>query len=149
MKITFNLLFYLTFQLLIINYLFKLEKDGCRCAMDYKRTYILSYLVFTTFVLIFQFFFHSISLLNINKYIIMFILIIFNIAGIINIVFIIKYVHMLKDRKCTCSESVYRDTLYVFTIIDACLLGLTVSLILYTFLFSTKNISYKKYKVKK
>jgi hypothetical protein len=64
---------------------------------------------------------------------------IYGIAGIVNIVFVIKYVNMLKYRKCGCSESMYRDILYVFSIIDAVVLGMAVLLVFYFIMSNSKN----------
>lgn len=124
-------------QLLIINYLFKLEQNGCTCAMDYKRTYILSYLVINMIVVLLSIF--SDIFKNGSSKFGSLLLNIYGIAGIVNIVFVIKYVNMLKYRKCGCSESMYRDILYVFSIIDAVVLGMAVLLVFYFIMSNSKN----------
>ena len=128
-------------QLLIINYLFKLEKNGCTCAMDYKRTYILSYLVINMIVVILSMFFDVLSIKS--NFIGLLLLNLYSIAGIINIIFVIKYVNMLKDKKCGCSESVYRDILYLFSIIDALLLGMAILMFVYFIIFYKISLDVK------
>jgi hypothetical protein len=128
-------------QLLIINYLFKLEKNGCTCAMDYKRTYILSYLVINMIVVILSMFFDVLSIKS--NFIGLLLLNLYSIAGIINIIFVIKYVNMLKDKKCGCSESVYRDILYVSSIIDALLLGMAILMFVYFIIFYKISLDVK------
>ena len=138
----FIVLIPLILQLLIINYLFTLEKNGCTCAMDYKRTYILSYLVVNMFVVLLSMFTDIFK--NGSSTIGSFLLNIYGIAGIVNIVFVIKYVNMLKYKQCGCSESVYRDILYVFSIIDAFVLGMAVLLVFYFIFFNSNNKMLKK-----
>ena len=110
-------------QILILNYLIKLEQDGCKCAMDYKRTYIVAFMIINfmiTFISLFSDIF-----INPTPAVNLF-LIILGIGSIINIVFIIQYVIMLKNKQCNCAESVYRDIMYYWSIIDAILLGMIV-----------------------
>jgi len=144
-------LFFTGFQLLlqglIINYLFHLESKGCECAMDYKRTYILSYLVINTIFVILSLFTNVLKYTANNK-LGSFLLSAYSVGGILNIAFIIEYVNMLKAKKCDCSESVYRDLLYVFAIIDALVLGMAMLLVVYMILFSAK-VNGKKRVVKR
>jgi hypothetical protein len=115
-------------QILILNYLIKLEQDGCACAMDYKRTYILAFMIINfiiTFISLFSdIFINPTTAVNLF-------LIILGIGSIINIVFIIQYVAMLKNKQCNCSESVYRDIMYYWSIIDAILLGMILLQIIF------------------
>ena len=118
----------LILQGLIINYLYHLDNNNCICAMDYRRAYII---IFFIIILVF-------TVLNsipcILKYLanhkVLFYIIFWGILilKIINIVFIFQYIKLLKDRKCECSESVYREMLYVINIIDIAAISLTVML---------------------
>ena len=127
----------LLLQGFIINYLFQLEKTGCECAMDYKRTYILSYLVINMVFVVLSMFSNILKYTSNNK-VGSFLLSLYSVGGLLNIAFIIEYVNMLKAKKCNCSESVYRDLMYVFAIIDALVLGLAVLIAVYIILFSAK-----------
>jgi hypothetical protein len=137
-------------QISIINYLFQLERKGCKCAMDYKLTYILAYLVINALVVILHLFTNVFKYTS-NNNIASFLMSIYSVGGIVNIAFIIQYVNMLKAKKCECSESIYRDILYISSIIDALTLGLSLLLVFYVVLFSAKDnlkLSYKKRKVR-
>ena len=127
----------LLLQILIINYLYHLEDKGCKCAMDYKRTYILGYMVLNTIFFILSIFTNVFRYTRNNK-IGSFLMSMHSIGGILNIAFIIEYVNLLKMRKCDCSDSVYRDIMYVFAIMDAIVLGMSLLLVLYIVLFSAK-----------
>lgn len=110
----------LILNVFIIAYLNNLETIGCKCAIDFRRTYIFTYMI--------------ISLLNVILYpiirylvvsmdskIISIILyvwsIIMTLAGLLNIVFAVQYIHRLREEKCACSKSVVRDvwevTIYI------------------------------------
>ena len=127
----------LLLQILIINYLYHLENQGCKCAMDYKRTYILGYMVLNTIFVILGIFTNVFKYTS-NNQIGSFLMSMYSVGGILNIAFIIEYVNLLKVRKCDCSESVYRDLMYVFAIIDAIVLGMSLLLVLYVVLFLAK-----------
>ena len=112
---------------LIIYYLKHLETIGCKCAMNYKRTYIMSYQIFALA-------FGVGTLLSGNKmveyivetsYAVPF-LILLAVAAITNIVFTLMYVEELKKENCDCSESVFRTMMYIISIIQAATLGLTI-----------------------
>lgn len=134
LSFTFSVISFI-FQLLIINYLFKLEKNGCMCAMDYKRTYIFFYLVINTIFVIVNLSTNVYKHAKNNRFYSL-LLNIYSGAGILNIAFIIKYVNMLKNKKCSCSKSFYRDLLYINSIIDAIIFGFSILLVSYIILFS-------------
>lgn len=137
-------------QISIINYLFQLERTGCNCAMDYKRTYILAYLVINALYVILNLFTNVFKYTSNNKFA-SFLMSIYSLGGIVNIAFIIQYVNMLKAKKCECSESIYRDLMYIVAVIDALVLGLSLLLVFYVVLFSAKDkfkLSAKKRKIR-
>lgn len=98
-------------QLSILYYLWNLEKIGCKCAMDWRRDYIMAFIV--------------IGLVYLCSYMIykdklpLYFSLIFMILGLINIVAVIQYVNKLKDDNCECSESVMRDIMYVIALFNA------------------------------
>jgi apolipoprotein N-acyltransferase len=119
--------------------------------MDYKRNYILSYLVMNALFIILHFFTNVFKYTSKNKFS-SFLMSIYSLGGIVNIAFIIQYVNMLKAKKCECSESIYREIMYIVAIIDALVLGLAFLLffivILYSSTYNLKNNYKKKRKVK-
>ena len=113
----------------IVYYLKHLETIGCKCAMNYKRTYIMSFHIFNLA-------FGAASLLSGGKlpeYIaksayVLPIISVLLIAIITNIVFTLQYVEELKKDNCDCSESVFRTMMYVLSIISAVTWGLALLL---------------------
>ena len=116
---------------LILYYLNKLETIGCKCAMNYKRTYIMHYTIFNLG-------FGAASLVSGGRLIDYIekssfaipIILVLAVAGITNIVFTLMYVEELKKDNCECSESVFRTMMYILSIIGAVVWGLVIVLLL-------------------
>jgi hypothetical protein len=119
----------LTVAGLSLYYLKHLETIGCKCSMNYKRTYIMFYHIFGLV-------FGSAQLLSGGKlaeyivesrYAIPFVSIL-AVAAITNIVFTLMYIEELKKDNCECSESVFRTMMYILSIIGAVTWGLALLL---------------------
>jgi hypothetical protein len=132
----------------IIYYLNNLSTIGCECAINYKRHYIFAFTIFSLF-------FSSANLLLSNKirnYLekTPVLLVLLTALTILNIVFTLLYIDEVKKANCDCSESVFRDMMFVLSIIQACAYGITFLSSLYiTFLFASlskemSNITLKK-----
>jgi hypothetical protein len=107
--------FYVTFLV----YLFKLEKIGCKCALNWRRQYIIAF-IFISFVWnIVNLVMPSLSQ-NVLLALIMLVLFLMFIA------FTIQYVDNLKKQKCECSKEITRDIMYVYSWIMVALIGLAV-----------------------
>jgi hypothetical protein len=115
---------------LIIYYVTNLEKIGCECAMGYKRTYILAYnavaILYGVFMAIFGV--DKFSSMLRNQPLLFVIPGLLGVAGIVNMVFTFMFVEEMKKKNCECSESVYRDMMYVLAILQAISIGLAVLL---------------------
>lgn len=107
-------------NLLILNYLLKLEKIGCECAMDWKRNYIMFFTVLSILYLMIA--------PVISESAMPFVQTVFIVLAVMNMVYVVQYVHRLKKTKCECSESIIREVMFIVAIINA---------ILYTFLLTT------------
>ena len=101
----------------IIYYLKRLETISCKCALNFKHDYIF---YFTCFNLIYSLTNFAFGTNSIVRGIMLFVSIPLVIAAITNIVFTIQYVNELKENDCSCSESVYRELMYILAIINAC-----------------------------
>jgi len=97
----------------IITFLLKLERTGCKCAMDWRRTYILWYCAYTVALAVMMIFNPS------NPSISLALAPITMVLGLLFIVFTFQYVHKLKSIKCACSEDLARTIMYLIAIIDA------------------------------
>lgn len=88
----------------ILRYLYFLEENGCKCALNWRRTYIMLFIGLSLILAI-------LSLFNVDILTSSIVLIIFAGLSIANIVIILQYVHMLKAEKCKCSENLAREIL--------------------------------------
>lgn len=131
---------------LIIYYLVTLERLGCACAMNFKRNYILGYNAFYITYAIVSLFMGQQGIFQLHqKYPLLWVISVLQFIGaIVNAVFVIQFVNELKREDCTCSDSVYKDVMYVSSILAA--LGLGVMVLLYVFLFS--SLGYEIYRGK-
>lgn len=102
---------FIVIQALIVNYLVRLESTGCECAMDWRRRYIIFFLILTIVYAFMTFFLEpqDIPILQTSMLV----------MGILNVIFTLQYVHMMKKQKCNCSESIYRDILSIVAIFNA------------------------------
>lgn len=115
----------------IHHYVTRLERIGCDCAADFRRTYIQ---YFTLVLICLGVANISLLLMNSRSGVaalatvlspIMFI------ATIIYAVFVIQYVNRLRAEKCKCSEGMARAILYIVTIINVTLASLVALVVLY------------------
>lgn len=123
---------FIIIQSLIINYLVQLEKTGCECAMDWRRQFILFFLVLSIVYTITSFLIdeRSLPLLQTTMVII----------GLLNVIFTLQYVNKLKEKKCDCSQSVYRDIMMFIAIFNAIIYALMLTIIIY-FMFTMMTYS--------
>ena len=130
---------FVVIQTFIVNYLVQLENIGCKCAMDWRRNFILFFLVLSIVYTLSTFFIDKDSLPLLQSIIV--------ITGIVNVILALQYINRLQKEKCECSESVYRDILYLVSIFNAILYSLIIVLLVY-FFFSMASYS-KSLKVPK
>lgn len=123
---------FVVIQTLIVNYLVKLESMGCECAMDWRRNFIVFFLVLSIVYTLSSFFIDKDSLPLLQSIMV--------ITGIINVILALQYINRLKKEKCECSESLYRDVLYLVSIFNAILYSLLIVLLIY-FFFSMASYS--------
>jgi hypothetical protein len=116
-----NLVFAFVFNVIvascIIYYLKRLETISCKCALNFKHQYIFYFTCINLFFALINFAFGTVSIV---RFIMLFVSIPLVIAAIINIVYTIQYVNELKNNDCACSESFYRELMYILAIINAC-----------------------------
>lgn len=136
----------ITLSSLIIYYLVSLERLGCACAMNFKRNYILGYnAAYITYTAVALFMgMPAIFALYVKYPLLWLVPFMLFIGGIANVVFVIQFVNELKREDCACSDSVYKDVMYISSILAAIVLGAT--LLLYVFLFS--SLGYEIYRGK-
>lgn len=109
---------FIVLQLLILKYLFDLEKIGCACAMDWRRSYAMFYLVVSVVL--------SLVFMFVNRRDFMGLRLIMGAMGILYVISVLQYVYRLKKEKCECSQSAYREIMYIVAILQAFVIALSV-----------------------
>ena len=124
-------------------WLVNLEKINCACSESWMRKYIKYYL--TAYLALFGvslFVNIAIYLLDMNlneiranPFLIIFntLISIFNIFAIPNIIISIIFITKLKEMNCECSEDIKREVYWVYNIVLASVLALTVLMLLVAF----------------
>lgn len=116
---------FILFEALILNYLFKLEKIGCKCALDWRRNYVMGFMVIIILYSLALFVFDYAPNPLIQTCILFII--------ILNAVFSLQYVYKLKKEKCDCSDNIYRYMLFIISIFHVLIYSFTIFLIVFYF----------------
>jgi hypothetical protein len=116
------------FSILIIYYLKNLETIGCKCALNFKHDFIF---IFSCIALSIGFLNILFSGFRMFKIFMLIIFIPYMIAAIMNLVFTIQYVDEMKKINCDCSESVFREMMYILAIINACVWALSILIVIF------------------
>jgi hypothetical protein len=110
-------------QLLLINYLLRLEKIGCECAMDWRRNFMMFYMGVTIV--------HVMALTLVPRNLIPLVQTSVSVLGVMNVILTLQYVGRLKREKCQCSESVYKEIITLVAIFNAVMYMLLLVIVLY------------------
>ena len=148
--VIFTGLVYLTIVALniwILTYMFKLEKNNCKCALGWKHKFVQSMIMILLIYQFISFFMDKES--RVTKGIKM-------IMGVLAIVYIIitfMYVKELEDTDCKCSEDPARTTLKVLNYINIALISIIIIITIIGFIMfrnmmnSINTKKEKKYKM--
>ena len=139
------------FPAMIIYYLYSLELLGCQCSLTAKRNYILA---FNSLFLIANLF--AIGMGGVNGmtslymkypwlYLVAFIILI---GSVVNVAFTIEFVNDMKRENCACSDSVFKDIMYILSIIQAISLSIFGLVIIITGVLVAKSFATGKITIK-
>ena len=131
----------ITINISAILWIYKLENIDCKCSNNWMRIYIKYYLliiipimVITLFINVYLYF-NNLEYSDIKSNLLslyFFIIGGFNIFGFLNIIISIIFINKLKEINCDCSEDIKREVYYIYNIIMASLICLTILMILMT-----------------
>ena len=129
---------------LIINFfaiiwIYKLENIDCKCSNNWMRLYIKYYLLLvipviciTLLINVYLYFNNLVysditySLFSLYRLFAAFV----TIMGLINIIISIIFINRLKEINCECSEDIKREVYYIYNIVLASLICITILLVL-------------------
>ena len=105
-------------------YLFKLEKVGCNCALNWKRNYMITFMIFAL----------STNLISIIipslRHNVVFVFI----SAVLSLMFLIvtiQYIRKLKNDKCDCSKNLTREIMFYYSWIMLVLFWFSIAILLY------------------
>jgi hypothetical protein len=116
--------FVIALYIVFLVYLFKLEKIGCKCALNWRRNYLI---VFMILALSSNFISMFVPAIKFN----IFLLSLATILSLMFYVFTFQYVRNLKDDKCACSENLTREIMYYYSLIMLVLFILSLTLVFF------------------
>jgi|UniRef100_A0A6C0LV70 hypothetical protein len=129
----------LIINIFAIMWIFKLENIDCKCSNNWMRLYIKYYLLLiipiiciTLLINVYLYFNNLVysditnSLFSLYKLFAGFVTII----GLINIIISIIFINRLKEINCECSEDIKREVYYIYNIVLASLICITIILFL-------------------
>jgi hypothetical protein len=128
-----------------ILWIYKLENIDCKCSNNWMRTYIKYYLLVIIPIMVISILTNLYLFINniiysdiknnlftykniINIYI--FFVVFLNIFGFFNIIISIIFINKLKEINCECSEDIKREVYYIYNIILASLICITILMFL-------------------
>ena len=117
-------------NLYILYWLVRLERIGCQCAMDWRRYYIIAFMILNILFALFGM--KRSDVMGNVIYGVWLVLV------VLNIVFVLQYVHRLKKEKCECSAGLARDVMYVIAIINTALIFLSLIASLVIIMLATR-----------
>ena len=106
-------------------YLYHLESIGCKCAINWRRTFIMIFIGFSLLLSILHF-------INIDPITSSLVMGAYSLLSIANVVIILQYVHILKEEQCTCSASIAREIMQVIAVLYAFFYVLIVIVLIYS-----------------
>lgn len=130
---------FIALQIYILYYTFKLERIGCECARDFRRTYAQAYIIASLAVyatlgvleaLTNAENLHAMAIAKAVLNGVMFL------SGIVYVVFVWQYISRLRRIKCACSTSLARDVWEVVNYIQAAIIIITVIILVIAMAYS-------------
>jgi hypothetical protein len=129
----------ITINISAILWIYKLENIDCKCSNNWMRIYIKYYLLVIIPIMVITLFSNVyLYTTNIGVYIIrnnlvslyLFCVVFLNIFGFLNIIISIIFINKLKEINCECSEDIKREVYYIYNIIYASLICITILMVL-------------------
>lgn len=125
--------FIIALYIVFLVYLFKLEKIGCDCALNWRRNYMITFMIFAL----------STNLMSVIVPSIRLNIVFVIISAVLSLMFLIvtiQYVQKLKNDKCECSKDLTREIMFYYSWIMLVLFWLSIGILLYVlYLLNTRK----------
>jgi hypothetical protein len=129
----------LIINIFAIMWIYKLENIDCKCSNNWMRLYIKYYLhliipvICITLLINIYMYFNNLAYRDItNSFFSLYRIFasFVTILGLINVIISIIFINRLKEINCECSEDIKREVYYIYNIVIASILFITILLVL-------------------
>ena len=110
----------------VLLYLSNLKKLGCECAMDWRRSFIMAYILFALGLFVLQF-------LPVPMEFMLTLSALYVLFSIANVVVVLTYIYELERKKCNCSDTAARLFLKIVAILNAIVYTYMAMVLIYLF----------------
>ena len=127
-------------NIIIFNFIYKLEKNKCDCGNKYKKDFIKYYTLLTIFIGIL----FIIGILKVFTHSILKLLsTIYSVLGLVNIYLLFRLTQNLVLKKCTCSDTPDRTFVYYYSMIVISVYVILITILLFKSLFRKEMEQFK------
>ena len=116
--------FVIALYIAFLVYLFKLEKIGCDCALNWRRNYMIGFMIFAL----------TSNFLSMVVPGIKFNIVLISLSTILSLMFLVvsvQYVQKLKKDKCECSKDLTREIMYYYAWVMLVLFLISFTMLIY------------------
>ena len=127
-------------NIIIFNFIYKLEKNKCDCGNKYKKDFIKYYTLLTIFIGIL----FIIGILKVFTHSILKLLsTIYSLLGLVNIYLLFRLTQNLVIKKCTCSDTPDRTFVYYYSMVVMSVYVILITILLFKSLFRKEIDKFK------
>ena len=119
-------------NIIIFNFIYKLEKTQCKCSKGYRRDFIKYYSLLTIFIgIIF-----IIGILKVLSHpVLKLVSTIYSVLGLLNVYLLFRLSQDLVIKKCTCSNSWDQKFVYYYSMVIMSVYVILITILLFKSLF--------------
>ena len=127
-------------NIIIFNFIYKLEKNKCDCGNKYKKDFIKYYTLLTIFLGIL----FITGILKIFSHpILKLVSTIYSVLGLINIYLLFRLTQNLVIKKCSCSDTPDRTFVYYYSMVVISVYIILITILLFKSLFRKEMLEFK------
>jgi len=127
-------------NIIILNFIYNLEKNKCECGDKYKKDFIKYYTLLTIFIGII---FIIGGLKVLSHPILSLVSTIYSVLGLVNIYLLFRLTQNLVIKKCTCSDTPDRVFVYYYSMIVMSVYVVLITILLFKSLFRKEMEQFK------
>ena len=129
-------------NIIILNFIYNLEKNKCECGDKYKKDFIKYYTLLTIFIGII---FIIGGLKVLSHPILSLVSTIYSVLGLVNIYLLFRLTQNLVIKKCTCSDTPDRVFVYYYSMIVMSVYVVLITILLFKSLFRKEIAQFKSF----